>query len=51
MFMYIQIFYAYLYDIFFFGQSFETLQFVGGGVILLFSVIAAIEKKVKIDKA
>ena len=50
MFLYAQIFYAYLYDVFIFDTSLEMLQFVGGGIILLFSAIAAIENKLNIDK-
>ena len=43
-------FYAYLYDVFFFDETFHTLQFIGGGIIIVFSVIAAIENKLKADK-
>lgn len=50
MFMYAQMFYAYLYDVFFFNETFHTLQFIGGGIIIVFSVIAAIENKLKADK-
>lgn len=44
-------FYAYLQDVFLFDLSFQTLQFVGGAIIIIFSFVAAIENKIKADTA
>ena len=45
MFMYIQIFYSYMIDVFIFDSHLNALQFVGGGIILTFSVAAALHKR------
>ena len=46
MFMYVQIFYAYMIDVFAFDQHLNGLQFIGGAIILVFSVMAALHKKI-----
>jgi len=50
MFMYIQIFYAYMIDVFAFDQNLNGLQFTGGAIILIFSVLAALHKKIMDQK-
>ena len=45
MFMYIQICYSYLFDIFFFDQNLTGLQFLGAGIIFVFSVAGAAHKR------
>ena len=44
-FMYIQIFYAYAFDVMIFEQEFMPLQLVGSSIVLVFSVLTAIHKK------
>ena len=50
MFMYMQIFYAYLIDIFAFNSAFGGLQFLGASIIVTFSITAAIDKKRTAEK-
>ena len=44
MFMYIQIIYAYLFDMMVFDTSLSTLQLAGASIVFVFSVAAAIDK-------
>ena len=45
MFMYIQVVYAFLCDIFAFNMTLSALQFIGSATVFLFSIAAAYEKK------
>ena len=45
MFMYTQIFYAYIVDVVAFDQHLNGLQFLGGAITLVFSILAAMHKK------
>ena len=44
MFMYIQIIYAYLFDMMVFDTSLSTLQLAGALIVFVFSIVAAIDK-------
>ena len=50
MFMYVQVFYALLFDIFVFDSAFMPLQLVGGAIVLAFAFVATIDKKREADK-
>ena len=45
MFMYMNIFYSYIVDVFVFDSQLNVLQFLGIGIILTFSVAGAIHKR------
>ena len=45
MFMYIQVCYSYLIDVLFFDQNLTGLQFLGAGIIFVFSVAGAVHKR------
>ena len=47
--MYASMFYAYLQDVFLFDLSFQTLQFVGGAIIIIFSALIIIFSPIRIS--
>ena len=48
--MYLQIVYAYLYDVFAFDSELTPLQFVGIGILLIFSLASAFIKRFQQDE-
>ena len=48
-FMYLQIVYAYLYDVFAFGNSLTSMQFIGIAILLTFSLASAFMKRCQVD--